>query len=112
MRSRPLTWPAMRRRRVVSLRFVSGDMGPPSGKVYPTPVYRQLPCSGVTQRKPPELSVAGWVEQQIQEAQRAGRFDDLPGSGRPLDAADAADPLWWAKQLLRREHVDALPPAL
>lgn len=66
----------------------------------------------VTKRKPPELSVASWVEQQIQEAQRAGQFDDLPGRGRPLDSGDAADPYWWAKQLLRREGADALPPAL
>jgi hypothetical protein len=66
----------------------------------------------VTQRKPPELSIASWIEQQIQQAQREGRFDGLPGEGRPLDTADAADPWWWAKQLLRREQVDALPPAL
>ena len=66
----------------------------------------------MTQRKPPELSVASWVEQQIRQAQREGRFEGLPGAGRPLDTADATDPYWWAKQLLRREDVDALPPAL
>jgi hypothetical protein len=26
-----------------------------------------------------------WIEQQIREAQEQGAFDDLPGSGRPLD---------------------------
>ena len=66
----------------------------------------------VTPRKPPELSFSSWIEQQIQQAQREGRFDDLPGRGRPLDTDDAADPYWWAKQLLRREQVDFLPPAL
>lgn len=66
----------------------------------------------MTTRKPAEQSFASFVEQQIQEAQRAGQFDDLPGRGRPLDSADAKDPFWWAKQLLRREGVDALPPAL
>jgi hypothetical protein len=66
----------------------------------------------VTTRKPPERSFESWIEQQIQEAQRAGRFDALPGRGRPLRTDDADDPNWWAKQLLRREQVDFLPPAL
>ena len=66
----------------------------------------------MTQRKPPELSIASWVEQQIQAAQREGQFDDLLGAGRPLHTDDGADPYWWAKQLLRREQVDYVPPAL
>ncbi len=66
----------------------------------------------MTQRKPPELSIESWVEQQIQQAQRDGRFDDLPGQGRPLRLDDGTDPYWWAKQLLHREGVDYLPPAL
>jgi hypothetical protein len=66
----------------------------------------------VTARKPAELSFASWIEQQIQQAQREGLFDDLPGAGRPLRTEDGADPNWWAKQLLRREQVDFLPPAL
>jgi hypothetical protein len=66
----------------------------------------------VTARKPAELSFESWIEQQIQQAQREGLFDDLPGQGRPLATDDGADPNWWAKQLLRREQVDFLPPAL
>jgi hypothetical protein len=66
----------------------------------------------VTARKPAEQSFESWIEQQIQQAQREGRFDDLPGQGRPQRQDDAEDPYWWAKQLLRREHVDFLPPAL
>jgi hypothetical protein len=66
----------------------------------------------VTARKPAELSFESWIEQQIQQAQREGLFDDLPGAGRPLRTEDGADPNWWAKQLLRREQVDFLPPAL
>jgi hypothetical protein len=46
----------------------------------------------VTPRKPPELSIENWVEQQIQQAQRDGLFDDLAGQGRPLRADDGADP--------------------
>ena len=66
----------------------------------------------MTARKPAELSFESWIEQQIQQAQRDGLFDDLPGQGRPLRLDDGADPNWWAKQLLRREQVDFLPPAL
>lgn len=63
-------------------------------------------------RKPPELSFESWIEQQIQQGQRDGLFDALPGVGRPQQTDDATDPLWWAKDLLRRERLDALPPAL
>ena len=66
----------------------------------------------MTKRKPPEMSFEGWIERQIQEAQQDGRFDALPGRGRPQRTNDAADPHWWTKQLLRREQVDVLPPAL
>jgi hypothetical protein len=66
----------------------------------------------VTERKPLEIPFDGWIEQQIQRAGEEGLFDDLPGAGRPLRLDDAADPLWWAKQLMRREQLDLLPPAL
>ena len=66
----------------------------------------------MTRRKPAELSFESWIEQQIQQAQREGQFDDLPGQGRPLRLDENTDPNWWAKQLLRREQVDFLPPAL
>ena len=66
----------------------------------------------MTRRKPAELSFESWIEQQIQQAQREGQFDDLPGQGRPLRLDESVDPNWWAKQLLRREQVDLLPPAL
>ena len=66
----------------------------------------------MTARKPAELSFEGWIEQQIRAAQRDGLFDDLPGAGRPQPSDDVADPHWWTKQLLRREQVELLPPAL
>ena len=66
----------------------------------------------MTARKPAELSFESWIEQQIRAAQREGLFDDLPGAGRPQASDDGADPHWWTKQLLRREQVDLLPPAL
>ncbi|MEN8160563.1 MAG: DUF1992 domain-containing protein, partial [Myxococcota bacterium] len=63
-------------------------------------------------RKPAELSFESWIEQQIREAQQGGLFDALPGHGQPQRLDDADDPLWWAKDLLRRERIDAVPPAL
>jgi hypothetical protein len=67
----------------------------------------------VTQRKPWDLSFDSWIDVQIREAQARGLFDELPGSGRPqASLRDAEDPMWWAKQFLRREQVSYLPPAV
>jgi hypothetical protein len=64
-------------------------------------------------RKPSDMSFESWIEAQIREAAERGEFDALPGRGKPLrHLEDAADPLWWAKQLARREKLDLLPPAL
>lgn len=64
-------------------------------------------------RKPPELSFESWIEIQIREASERGEFDELPGKGEPFPhLEDAADPTWWAKQLVRREGLSLLPPAL
>lgn len=57
-----------------------------------------------------------WVDQAIQQAQRNGDFDDLPGAGKPLPGLDRpADPDWWVKGLIEREKLDlsaAMPGAL
>ncbi len=67
----------------------------------------------MTQRKPFDLDFDSWVEVQIREAKERGLFDALPGSGKPqANLREADDPMWWAKQLLRREDVSFLPPAL
>ena len=64
-------------------------------------------------RKPPDVSLESWIDAQIRAAEERGEFADLPGKGKPLTQLDdAADPLWWAKQLLRREGLSLLPPAL
>ncbi|MGA8987532.1 MAG: DUF1992 domain-containing protein [Aeromicrobium sp.] len=56
---------------------------------------------------------ARWVELQVQQAIRRGEFDDLPGSGKPIPDIDAPhDPNWWLKQLIAREQISVLPPAL
>jgi DnaJ family protein C protein 28 len=37
-------------------------------------------------RRPKDLpNWESWIDQQIREAQEQGEFDDLPGSGKPLD---------------------------
>ena len=67
----------------------------------------------MTEQKPPGQSWESWIEQQIREAQEAGVFDRLPGAGKPLPhLAEGYDPLWWVKQLARREQISMLPPAL
>jgi hypothetical protein len=67
----------------------------------------------MTERKPPDRSWDSWIEEQIQDAQRAGDFDRLEGKGRPIpDIEKPYDPLWWVKKLLEREKLSVLPPAL
>ena len=70
----------------------------------------------MTQRKPPGLSFAGWVEQQIRAAERSGSFDNLPGTGQPIAGLNEPhDELSWVADKLRRENLSVgavLPPAL
>jgi Domain of unknown function (DUF1992) len=67
----------------------------------------------MTARKPPETSWETWVETQIRVAMDEGAFDNLPGAGKPLPSfGQEYDPLWWQKQLVKREQVSILPPAL
>jgi hypothetical protein len=54
-----------------------------------------------------------WVDLQIKEAMERGDFDNLPGAGKPLKNLGAQhDPDWWVKQLVEREKISVLPPAL
>jgi hypothetical protein len=67
----------------------------------------------MTERKPPGRSWESWFEEIIQRAQDEGAFKDLPGAGKPLPDLDQPyDPDWWTKQLVRREKISLLPPAL
>jgi hypothetical protein len=67
----------------------------------------------MTQRKPPGTSWETWIDAQIRVATEQGAFDNLPGTGKPLPNLDQAyDPLWWVKQLVKREQVSMLPPSL
>lgn len=55
-----------------------------------------------------------WMEEIIQEAMREGKFDDLPGKGKPLDLEkDEPDPYaregsWLVNKILRENKVAPL----
>ena len=67
----------------------------------------------MTETKPPGKSWDSWIEELIGEARADGAFDDLPGAGKPLPGLDKPyDPDWWVKQLIEREQITMLPPAL
>jgi hypothetical protein len=60
----------------------------------------------MTERKPPEISFASWIDQQINEATERGAFDNLPGAGKPLPKRGQADAAQaWLQDYLRREGV-------
>ena len=62
----------------------------------------------MTERKPPEISFASWIDQQINEAAERGAFDNLPGAGKPLPRrGEADDGQAWLRDYLRREGVSA-----
>jgi hypothetical protein len=62
----------------------------------------------MTERKPPEISFASWIDQQINEAAERGAFDNLPGAGKPLPKrGEAGDGQAWLQNYLRREGVSA-----
>lgn len=71
----------------------------------------QLVDQGVTRRRPSASTTARavqtWVDQTIDQAQRQGAFDNLPGAGKPLREVDTrSDPDWWVKSLIQREQLD------
>ncbi len=56
---------------------------------------------------------SAWVDQQIRVAMAKGKFDNLPGQGKPIkDLGSQHDPDWWLKRLVEREQIAVLPPSL
>ena len=54
-----------------------------------------------------------WVDLQIRQAMARGAFDNLPGTGKPIeDLGTEHDPDWWLKRMIKREQVSVLPPSL
>lgn len=53
------------------------------------------------------------AESRIQAAQQEGKFQSLPGFGKPIPGIDNVhDEQWWIREKLRREQLELLPPAL
>ncbi|MDQ0642017.1 DnaJ family domain-containing protein [Microbacterium murale] len=59
-----------------------------------------------------EVAIALIADMQIRRAIERGEFDDLPGSGKPLELPDHHDPDWWLKNLMKREGMAVLPPSI
>ena len=67
----------------------------------------------MTEQKPLGVSWETWIDQLIRQAEAEGAFADNPFNGKPLPDLDRPyDPDWWIKQLVRREQITAVPPAL
>ena len=46
-----------------------------------------------------------WIERVLREAQEAGEFDGLAGTGKPIaDLDQPYDPAWWARRWIAREQ--------
>ncbi len=59
-----------------------------------------------------EVAITLIADLQIRKAIERGEFDNLPGSGEPLDLPDHHDPDWWLKSLMKREGIVLLPPSI
>ena len=67
----------------------------------------------MTLRKPGNVNWEDWVDQQINQATMDGQFDNLPGQGKPIPGLDQPyDDMWWVKQKINNEKLDATPPIL
>lgn len=64
-------------------------------------------------RKPPGTDWESWVDAVIRESRDRGEFDNLPGSGKPIEGLDRPhDELWWVRKKLKDEGISYLPPTL
>ena len=59
-----------------------------------------------------DVVIALIADMRIRKAIERGEFDNLPGSGKPLDLPDRYDPDWWFKSLMKREGLVLLPPSI
>lgn len=67
----------------------------------------------MTERKPFGVPYEDWIDRQVREAAERGEFDNLPGAGKPIKGLDRPwDITHWAAEMLRRENLSVLPPAL
>jgi hypothetical protein len=67
----------------------------------------------MTERRPPGLGYESWIDRQISEAEKRGKFDGLSTAGKPLpDIGGRSDENWWIKGKLREEGLSYTPPSL
>lgn len=53
-----------------------------------------------------------WIDIQVRQAMRQGEFDNLPGSGKPIEGlGQTHDPDWFAKRMIQREQLTGLGPS-
>jgi hypothetical protein len=57
-----------------------------------------------------ESAMRRLADKRIEEAMREGKFDNLPGAGKPLDlepmpADESARLMWWALRILKQNDV-------
>jgi len=75
------------------------------------PSATRVTLDPMTERKPPPMKFATWIDQQVADAERRGVFDNLPGAGKPLSikpgAADGDYGAQWVRDYARREGVPA-----
>jgi hypothetical protein len=54
--------------------------------------------------KDPQKDV-DWFEGIISKAEKEGKFDDLPGKGKPIPGAGKKDDdLWWVRSWIERQR--------
>lgn len=64
-------------------------------------------------RRPPGVSWESFIDKQVREAHDRGEFDNLPGTGKPIEGlGEPRDEMWWVRQKLEREQLSFLPTAL
>jgi hypothetical protein len=66
----------------------------------------------MTERRPPGLGYESWIDRQISEAEKRGKFDGLSTAGKPLPDLGRSDENWWIKGKLREEGLSYAPPSL
>src|ERR1700753_3981733 len=66
----------------------------------------------MTERRPAGIDYESWIDRQISEAEKRGKFDDLPTAGKPLPDLGRSDENWWIKGKLREEGLSYTPPSL
>jgi hypothetical protein len=63
----------------------------------------------MTERKPPGMSFATWIDSQITRAREDGAFDGLDGAGKPLPRRTREQTSYdWALEWAKRENADVV----